>query len=45
MNVWVFLQYNYTALHVAAKYGCNNIISALISYGAKVNVVDDVSYE
>ena len=39
----VFLQYNWTALHYAARYGRDNIITYLISHGARVDDVTRVS--
>ena len=32
-----------TALHIAGRYGHNNIVTFLLSHGARVNDVDHVS--
>ena len=40
----VFLQNSDTALYYAAYCGSNNVISMLLSNGADVNVVNEVSY-
>ena len=39
----VLLQFNYTALHIAAMYGKNNILQHLNEQGARVDDVDTVS--
>ena len=39
----VFLQYNRTALHLAAEKGHYNIVTFLYGQGAAVDKVDDVS--
>ena len=39
----VFLQNNSTALHIAAQCGCSEVIGYLLTHGAAVDAVDDVS--
>ena len=41
--LYIFLQVNRTALHWGGSKGDNNIVTFLLSHGARVNDVDWVS--
>ena len=43
LNVFVSFQYNWTPLHFASMYSRSEVVIALISHGATVDMKDNVS--